>query len=288
MPTGEHESPIELVKIEPRLMVWLAGQFNIPVPIYHHARAIATDVRMVVPATYQVDTVVAICDENDKPQLATVWEPQRSDEADKIRSWKLYAVQIEMEIDVPCVLFVYCPDPADARSYRRMIEADQASSVALRPVFVTPEHIPLITDAEQARANPAAAVFSALCHSRDPRIDLVFPALGEALKAVGVRRGVAYHDIVLAGLPMPARERWESFMTVTAEKYHSEWARALAAEGKAEGEADAILTVLGANGVVVPESARETILASTDLDQLRIWLRRAIKATSVEDVLDAP
>jgi hypothetical protein len=72
MPTGEHETPIELVKIEPGLMVWLASQFNIPVPIYHHARPVATDVRVVVPATYHVDTVVAFCDADDTPRLATV------------------------------------------------------------------------------------------------------------------------------------------------------------------------------------------------------------------------
>jgi hypothetical protein len=195
-------------------------------------------------------------------------------------------VQIEMELDISCVLFVYCPDPADARSYRRMIESDRASSVALRPVFVTPEDVPLITDVEQARANPAA-VFSALCHSRDPLIDRVFPALGEALQAVGLSRATAYHDIVLAGPPMPARERWESFMTVTADQYHSELFRTLAAENQALGEADAVLTVLETNGVHVPQTARDTILACTDLDQIKTWLRRAVKATSIEDVLDA-
>jgi hypothetical protein len=289
MPTGEHESPIELVKIEPGLMVWPASQCNVPVPIYHHARLSATDVRVVVPATYHIDTVVAFCDADDRPRLAMVWEPQRSDDADKLRAWKLYTVELEKELDVPCVLFVYCPDPADAQSYRRMIEADRLSSVPLRPVFVTPGDIPLITDVGQARANPAAAVFSALCHSRDPQIDRIFPALSEALQTVGLNRATAHHDIVLAGLPMPARERWESFMTVAAHQYHSELFRTLAAEheaqGKAEGEADAVLTVLDANGVPVPQPAREAILACTDIDQLKTWLRRAVKATSIEDVL---
>ncbi|HEY7222414.1 MAG TPA: hypothetical protein VH561_02190 [Micromonosporaceae bacterium] len=82
-------------------------------------------------------------------------------------------------------------------------------------------------------------------------------------------------------------------MSITVDKYRSEMLRNLAAEheavgearGEARGEAHAVLTVLDANGVRVPEDARETILACTDLELLGTWLRRAVKATTVEDVL---
>jgi hypothetical protein len=46
-----------------------------------------------------------------------------------------------------------------------------------------------------------------------------------------------------------------------------------------------VLTVLDARGVPVPEAIREQILACTDLNQLDTWLRRAVVATSAEDVV---
>lgn len=83
-------------------------------------------------------------------------------------------------------------------------------------------------------------------------------------------------------------------MTATAEEYRSELFRELAARnqqigearGEARGEGRAVLTVLAARGVPVPDAARERILACTDLAQLDAWLHRAGTATSIEQVLD--
>src|ERR671917_152656 len=87
---------------------------------------------------------------------------------------------------------------------------------------------------------------------------------------------------VLAGLPVPARLRWEAYMTSVADKYHSEVFREIAernfAEGEAKGEAQAVLTVLEARGIPVPAEVREEILACTDLGRLDMWLRRAATA----------
>lgn len=302
MPSGEHESPIELAKLDPGLLVWLMSNlFDIDVPKYHHVRPHATDVRVVVPRTYHTDSLLLFCDEADTPVLAVVWEPQRDDQPDKVRTWKLYVAQFEKQLNVQCLLLVYCPSPAHARTYGKLIESDQPTSLPLRPYFVTPDDVPLLTDVETARAHPAVAVFSALCHSKDPKIDEMFPALTEALRILGPKRAIEYHDIVLAGLPMPARARWEAHMTTAVgHQYRSELFRQLAAEAEAKGEAEgrakgeaagearAILTVLDVNGVAVPDDVRDRILACTDLDQLGTWLRRAVRATTVDDVLVGP
>lgn len=57
--------------------------------------------------------------------------------------------------------------------------------------------------------------------------------------------------------------------------------------GEARGEARAVLTVLEGRGVAVPDDVRDQILDCTDLDQLDTWLRRAINATTIDDVLGA-
>lgn len=112
----------------------------------------------------------------------------------------------------------------------------------------------------------------------------MFPALAEALRTVDPKTAISFHDIVLAGLPMPARQRWEAHVTTSiGHTYRSELFRRLFADG----EAQAILTVLDERGVAVPAEARDRILACTDPSQLTTWLRRAVRATSIEDVLAA-
>ncbi len=83
-------------------------------------------------------------------------------------------------------------------------------------------------------------------------------------------------------------------MTTTAgNKYYSDAFRKAFADGEASGEARgealgegrAVLTVLDARGVTVPAAAREQILACSDLAQLDTWLRRAVTATTADEVI---
>jgi hypothetical protein len=290
MPSAEHESPIALAKLEPDLVAWLlANVFDRKVPDYHHARTKATEVQVLVPRTYHADGMVVFCDLTDRPLLAVVLEVQRGRDPTKLRTWKLYVVQLEAELNVSSALVVFCPEPAVAPWYQRLCDAEE-SSVPLRPLIFTPERVPLVADAALARANPALAVFSAICHGGHPEVDAVFPALLEALRSLGPGKAIPYHDVVLAGLPVAARTRWEAFMTTTAgNKYYSDAFRKAFADGEASGEARgegrAVLTVLDARGVTVPAAAREQILACADLAQLDTWLRRAVTATTADEVI---
>jgi predicted transposase/invertase (TIGR01784 family) len=57
------------------------------------------------------------------------------------------------------------------------------------------------------------------------------------------------------------------------------------AEGEAKGKADALLQLLEARGIAVPEDARVRIMACQDIAQLETWLRRAATAAAVDEVL---
>jgi len=289
MPSGEHESPIALARLDPDVVAWLlTNVFDVKVPDYHHARAQATDVRVLVPRTYHADGMLLFCDRFDRPVLAVVLEVQRSRDLGKRRTWKLYVAQLEAELDVTAALVVFCPDPGLAGWYRSLFESD-GLSLPLRPLIFTPDDVPLVAEVELARANPALAVLSAICHGGQAEVDGMFPALAEALRSLGPRRAILYYDVVLAGLPGPARVRWEAFMTTAVEEYRSELLRELAAQheqlGEARGEGRAVLTVLEARGVAVPAAVREQVLACTDLARLDTWLRRALTAATVDDVI---
>jgi hypothetical protein len=115
----------------------------------------------------------------------------------------------------------------------------------------------------------------------------MFPALLAAIESVHHSRSTFYNDIVLAGLPAAVRARWEEFVTATlGNPYISDVMCEAWAEGEAKGEASGVLTVLEARGVAVPDVIREQILARTDLARLDTWLRRAVTAATVIDVID--
>jgi hypothetical protein len=57
-------------------------------------------------------------------------------------------------------------------------------------------------------------------------------------------------------------------------------------DARAEGRADALLTVLRVRGIAVPDVARERILAQKDLEQMKRWLEKAAVASSIAEVID--
>jgi hypothetical protein len=95
---------------------------------------------------------------------------------------------------------------------------------------------------------------------------------------------------VFAGLPEAAQHDLEELlMTMTANsEFRSDFLRNFAderrAEGRAQGEAKAVFTVLAARDIDVPDDARARIAGCTDLAQLETWVHRAATATSVNDL----
>jgi hypothetical protein len=57
-------------------------------------------------------------------------------------------------------------------------------------------------------------------------------------------------------------------------------------EGRAEGRAEDVVRILAARGVHVDDEARRRILSCSDLDTLDRWFDRALRSTSLSDVLD--
>jgi len=57
-------------------------------------------------------------------------------------------------------------------------------------------------------------------------------------------------------------------------------------DARAEGHADALLTVLRVRGIAVPAGARDRILAQKDLEQMTRWLEKATVASTIAEVID--
>ncbi|MBI4703367.1 MAG: hypothetical protein HY744_19810 [Deltaproteobacteria bacterium] len=166
----------------------------------------------------------------------------------------------------------------------------------LRPIVAGPEVIPQLTSPEAARACPELAVLSALAHAAGPQGLEVCKGAVEAVMSQRLATRYACVDLMLSRLPQAARQALEEWMSQSYE-YQSELFRRLVAEGKAEGvaegeakgmaegKAEAILSVIAARGLAVPEPVAARLRACRDLGALDRWLRRAVHAQSSDELL---
>lgn len=82
----------------------------------------------------------------------------------------------------------------------------------------------------------------------------------------------------------PEEEEFIETMYQTMEEYRAEGLVKGHLQGRTEGFADALLTVLQGRGIAVSDAAREPILAEKDPAQLTRWLERAGVVTSIDDL----
>jgi hypothetical protein len=126
-------------------------------------------------------------------------------------------------------------------------------------------------------------VLSALTHARQPTHYPVLQAFLAALDVVDHDAFGLYYDLVFAALPEAARRHLEEQMTTTYE-YRSEFMRNVVGRAEAKGEARAVLAVLEARGLTVPDEIHARVIECTDAAMLDAWVRRAATATTVEDL----
>lgn len=221
------------------------------------------------------------------PVLGVVVEVQLRRDPGKRWSWPVYLATLRARLRCPAVLLVVCVDTAVATWCATPLDLGHPGST-LTPLVLGPDQVPVVTDPVQAAAAPELAVLSAMSHGARPDRHDVLDALLNALAFVDPDRALLYSDLVLAALPTAAQRCLEALMTAGTYEYQSDFARRHRAQGRAEGEATgeakAVLAVLEARGLTVPDAARTRVMECTDLTQLDIWVRRAATASSTDDL----
>lgn len=117
------------------------------------------------------------------------------------------------------------------------------------------------------------AVLSALAHGGDePELaGKVGAAAIVAALGLDQERAALYSHLIDAALSSAARSALEALMQTQSISIKSEFARIQRASAQTEG----VLLVLEGRGLAVSAAQRERILACSDLELLKIWLRRA-------------
>lgn len=76
----------------------------------------------------------------------------------------------------------------------------------------------------------------------------------------------------------------ESLTMTLAEQFIAKGRAEGRSEGHAEGQVASLLAVLEARGIVVPESVRDRIESTADVETLLRWTQRAVAASCVDDI----
>ena len=114
----------------------------------------------------------------------------------------------------------------------------------------------------------------------------VAEAFAAGLRQLPADRASAYYDKAHCLSGPEIRSILEEIMTTTKWLVSSPFAKEHFGRGMAEGEADAIMLVLQARGLLVTAEQQARIAGCTDLDQLKRWVTRAAVVEAAADLFD--
>lgn len=287
MPSMLHEALVLLFRNRPELAPELVRDvLGMELPAYSEVRIDSAELTDVIPAEYRADLVVLLVD--GKPVFAIIVEVQLGTDERKRFTWPVYAAGLRARLECECIVLVVTPDSGVARWAAQPVRIGGDS--VFTPVVIGPDGVPVVKDP----AAPAElAVLSVMAHGRD-ELDValrVALAAEQAIRTVGdADRRTVYYDLLMAALSEAARKAF--VMLPQGYEWQSEEFRSAAAKGRAEGraegevkgKAEGVLDILDARGIAVSETQRQRVLACTDLELLRLWIRRAATVTTAEEL----
>ncbi|MDR2214652.1 MAG: hypothetical protein LBE59_02290, partial [Nevskiaceae bacterium] len=198
MPSQEHEALLELFRNRPALAAELLREvLGIALPHYATVRIESANLSQVQPVEFRADQVVLLDDELGNTVLGIVVEAQLSIDKRKAYSWPVYAASLRARVQCPVCLLVIAASETVANWAMQPIEMGGGNHFAA--VVLGPSGVPIITNREQARANPELAVLSALAHGRNKDAQLVLQIATVALEAVKDfhdERPALYHQLI--------------------------------------------------------------------------------------------
>jgi hypothetical protein len=306
MPSMAHEILVDLFKNRPSLAAEILVEvLGASFPPYTEARLTSADLTEVQPAEYRADVVVLLL-HRGSPVRVVIVEVQLAADPQKRLSWPAYVTVARAVHGCPAALLVVAPDPAVAGWCAEPIETGVPGFV-LRPPVLRRTAVPVVTDLEEAVRSPELGVLSAMAHGETGQGATIAAAVLPALQGLDDDRARLYYDLVYNSLNTAARRALETIM-IKGYEYQSDFAKKYVAQGRAEGltqgltqgltegltkgraeeAARAVLTVLRARGLAVPDAVRERILSQKDPERLERWLEKAAVAASAAEALDEP
>jgi hypothetical protein len=305
MPSRKHQSLVKLLAKHPRLLVELVRQwFGFQVPGRVELLRGPEVVRVL--GSERIADGVLVIRRHGKVQETMVVEVQLRLVKGKRKAWALYVVGTWAELGAPTTLVVLTPSERVARWASEAIDLGRGKMV-LQPLVLGPQQIPAEMSLAQARARPDALALSVLIHGhKRGSIGLVRTAMKVAreLIASGDEERRVLGDLIVGAMGKDVRKIVEAEMIVDGEEWFSdvvgnymkgrsegrtEGLQEGRTEGLQEGSTaalgDALRMVLETRGLRPSAAQRARIERCRNRQLLETWLRRAVLAKDVAEIL---
>ncbi|SBT88586.1 hypothetical protein GA0115233_1003108 [Streptomyces sp. DI166] len=286
MVSSSHEAMHHIFQEDPGVFARTFRTLDLPFPDPVAVSLLPTDLTEIQPTERRVDTLLRIDTASGDSHLLIV-EAQSKKNSRKPTSWAYYVAHLQEKYGIPPVLLVMCQDMNTAAwaSKPFTVGPPQWPTLTLRALVLGPHNVPVITDPSTAARDIPLATLSAITHAKNPNAPAILKALAVALKTIDEETARIFAELTELGLgTATAAETWRQLMSVDLSFFRSETSQRLRDEGLAKGRIEDILLILDTRGVEVTEAARERITSSTDLDELRGWLTRALTVRSADDL----
>jgi hypothetical protein len=247
------------------------------------------DLTEIEPVERRVDTLLRA--ETDEGVYLLVVESQGKPDERKRGSWPYYLSYLHEKYRCEPVLIVITQNSATARWAAEPIHLGVRGcpSLTVRPFVLGPDNVPVIVDEREAERDVPLAVLSAMTHGKGPRAAAILESLAAALRTIDADCAAVFVQFVDSCLADPqAQQMWRDLMTAIQYFWRHPLAEQVRAEGREEGRvaerAQMILRNLRYRQIDVPDSVRERVLSSTDMDELETWLDRSYQVADAADL----
>jgi hypothetical protein len=295
MPGIEHNGIVEMFRENPSLAPhFVATIFHKDVPPHATVRVGDSALDQLIPIEFRADLVLELLDDAGKIVLAIVFEAQREKKPRKKYTWAVYWSVARAERECPAVVLVVAPDAEIATWAAEKVDLGLGLAY-IQPLVLGPATLPVVTDPTAAASEVELSILSAMAHGNGPEGLAVVTAALTALGGLDQEHAAVYFQIIWSVLREPMQRALEALVMERQTEGKAQFppfAQRIfdrgQAEGRTEGEARALLTVLRGRGIPVPDAARERILAEKDPARLERWLEKAGTSAAVAEMLDEP
>ncbi|MBZ9644544.1 hypothetical protein [Streptomyces sp. PSKA30] len=267
----------------------LQSVLHIPIPEPRDFAVLNADLTEIEPVERRVDTLLRA--ETDEGTYLLVIESQGKRDEGKRGSWAYYLSYLYAKYRWEPVLIVLTQSTSTARWATRPIRLGLPGwhSLTVRPLVLSPENVPLITDEAEAKRDVFLAAFSAMTHGRGSGAAAILKPLATALETTDTdSAGMLAQFVESCLVDVQAKQIWKELMMPVNYFFRHEVAEKVREEGRAEGiereRGATVIRILGWRGIPVPDFVRDRVGACSDLEQLDVWAQRALHATRAEDL----
>jgi len=285
MVSPPHEAMHRIFQHDPGLFSRVAPLLGIAVPTIVETTVLPSAIDTDSPGGCRRNTQLHL-ETAGKGAFLLLIEAQDRRDPRRPAHWAHHVSYLWTRHRLPTALLIMCSDLETAQWAGQPVSSGpvQPPALTLRPFVASPDDLPLITDLEEARADPALAALSAVMHPADPRIGPALEALSTSLRDVPDLLAYPLTGLIEVGLSLhPARYVWSELMKPIIREKHRERARV---EGITQSRRESLLLVLAERGLVLPEDLRRRVMWCLDPETLRRWLSRAVTASSSEVIFD--